>query len=145
MVENKKYPIDYRNGCIDCPNLEQRIGSLLANMCYKAGVNFGVELFESDIQWIENNISKTSLNNNRDIFWRLDTTFHAPERSPYFMDYVMTFFKKFIDMPGIPPNVNRILLYLDGAYSFWYQRRANIPPYQHFFVDSWMRKTRGGG
>ena len=31
MVENKKYPIDIRKGRIDCPNIEQRIGELLAH------------------------------------------------------------------------------------------------------------------
>ena len=56
MPENKKYSIDYRLGRMDCPNLEQCIGSILAHACYKAGCDFGVELYESDVQWIEANI-----------------------------------------------------------------------------------------
>ena len=141
MTENKKYPIDSREGRVDCPNLELRIGSLLADMSYKAGIDFGVELFESDVLWIENNISKNLKNNNRYILWRLDDAYNNG-KSPYFMDYAITFYGDFIDMPGIPHNVNRILIYTVGNQSFWYKQKQLIPPYQHFFIERWLETCR---
>lgn len=143
MQENKKYLINYREGRMDCPNLEQRIGSILAHMCYKAGRDFGVELYESDVQWIENNISKNSQNNNRDILWILENSYSGKVRySPYLMDYLITFFEKFIGMHGIPCNVNRILLYLSGYYRFWYSKKCLNSQYQHFFVEKWLETCR---
>ena len=142
MIENKKCKIDYSEGCLDCPNIDHRIGTLLASAAYQAGRDFGVELYESDEQWIENNISKTSLNNNRDILWGLETASENRKRSPYFLDYKITFFEKFIDMPGIPPNVNRVLLYLNGNKRFWYRQKQLVPPYQHFFIERWMEICR---
>jgi len=140
MTENKKYPIDLRKGRVDCPNLERRIGECLSQEAFRAGWYFGVELYESDIQWIENNISKNSQNKNRDILWRFDNF----GRSPYLLDYIATFFESFIDTPGIPRNVNRILICAVGNCRAWYQKQE-VAPYQHFFVESWLRKTRGGG
>ncbi len=34
MIKDKKYPIDYRNGSIKCPNIEQRIGQILSCHAY---------------------------------------------------------------------------------------------------------------
>ena len=68
---DKKYSIDYRNGGINCPNIEQRVGKILSSRIYKCGLDFGFDgFYESDIQWIENNITKNSQNNIRDIFWK---------------------------------------------------------------------------
>jgi hypothetical protein len=142
MVENKKYPIDIDNGRIDCPNIEQRIGRLLANYAYKAGV----ELYESDIQWIENNITKNSQNKNRDILWLFEDYFSQPEKkykSPYICDYVATFFESFIDISGIPDNVNRLLIVAVGRIRVACKKR-DIMPYQHFFVETWLNKTQEG-
>ena len=64
------------------------------------------------------------------------------KRSPYLLDYIVTFFKKFIDTPGIPPNVNRILLYLNGNYRFWYSQKWTASKHQHFFVEKWLETCR---
>jgi len=58
------------------------------------------------------------------------------------MDYFITFFSGFIDSPGIPHNVNRILIYTVGNQSFWYKRKQLIPPYQHFFIERWLETCR---
>lgn len=137
MIENKKYPIDLGKGRVDCPNLERRIGKYLSREAFKAGWIFGVELYESDIQWIENNISKNSQNNNRDILWRFDNY----GCSPYLLDYIATFFESFIDTPGIPRNVNRILICAVGRCRAWYSK-AETEPYQHFFIERWLEKCR---
>ena len=147
MINDKKYPIDFRNGRIDCPNIEQRIGRLLANYAYKAGFDFGIELYESDIQWIENNITKNSQNKNRDILWRFEDYFNSSkekkDKSPYITDYLATFFESFIDTPGIPDNVNRLLIVAVGRIRVACKKR-NMMPYQHFFVETWLHKTQEG-
>ena len=64
MIENKKYTIDYRKGRLDCSNAEQRIGDTLCRAVWRMALDFGLTgLYESDIQWIENNITKNSQNN----------------------------------------------------------------------------------
>ena len=144
MKKNKKYPIDYRNGSIKCPNIEQRIGETLSSHAYKCGLYFGFDgFYESDIQWIENNITKNSQNKNRDIFWRFDSWERGKNISPYFLDYTATFFESFIDTPGIPRNVNRLLIATVGYMRTWYQK-WEPEPYQHFFIESWLRKTHEG-
>ena len=144
MIENKKYPIDRRNGRVDCPNIEQRIGESLSSYAYKAGVDFKIELYESDIRWIENNIVNNSQNRNRDIFWRLDGSYkYQGHLSPYILDYMITFFEGFIDTPGTPPNVNRILIVMVGNMRAWLPKFC-LAPYQHFFVEAWLRKTEKG-
>lgn len=138
MSENKKYPIDLRKGRVDCPNLEQRIGEILSNEAFQAGWEFGVELYESDVQWIENNISKNSQNNNRDMLWRFEEIKRG-RHSPHRLDYIATFFEGFIDSPGIPSNVNRILMYTVGRYRAYYSIAVcKIEPYQHFFTERWL-------
>ena len=138
MTENKKYPIDLRKGCVDCPNTEQRIGKKLNQLAFKMALDFGFDgLYESDIQWIENNISKNSQNNNRDILWCFDNYGH----SPYLLDYIATFFESFIDTPGIPRNVNRILICAVGRCRAWYSK-METEPYQHFFIERWLEKCR---
>lgn len=147
MVENKKYQIDIRKGRIDCPNIEQRIGELLAHYAYKSAFEFGAEFYESDIQWIENNITKNSQNKNRDILWRFEDYFNPSKKkknkSPYITDYLTTFFESFIDTPGVPDNVNRVLIIAVGIIR-WASKKRNITPYQHFFVEAWRRKTQEG-
>lgn len=145
MIENKKYPIDYKKGRVVCPNIERRIGDILADHAYKFACDFKFELYESDIQWIENNISKNSQNNTRAIFWKIDNSYirtDGKRRSRFTLDYEATFFEQFIDTPGIPTNVNRLLIYtvghLRGAYK---DAICSVAPYQHFFIERWLEKT----
>ena len=145
MTENKKYPIDLREGRVDCPNIEQRIGETLNYDAWAMSVDFGLDgLYESDIQWIEKHITKNSQNNIRDIFWKQDSCTHETHNNRYFFDYQTTFFEQFIDAPGVPLNVKRLLIYAVGNLRAWYQK-IKVAPYQHFFIESWLRKTRGGG
>lgn len=141
---DKKYPIDYRKGSICCPNIEQRVGKILSSHMYKCGLDFGFDgFYESDIKWIENNITKNSQNKNRDIFWRFEDYTHAKNISPYILDYMTTFFQGFIDKPGISRSVNRLLISTVGYMRAWYQK-WEPEPYQHFLVESWLRKNRQG-
>lgn len=143
MTEDKKYLIDYRAGGLDCPDIERRIGTTLPAQMYSYGINLGFDgFYESDIQWIENNITKNSQNKNRDIFWRLDSCLDREKNiSPYFLDYTATFFEQFIDMPGIPRNVNGLLIYTVGRLRAWYNVET-VALYQHFFIERWMETCR---
>ena len=142
MTEDKKYLIDYRAGGLDCPDIERRIGQIL-NWCMAS--SFGLDgLYESDIQWIENNITKNSKNNIRDIFWKQDSYTYKTHTNIYFLDYTATFLEQFMDTPGIPQNVNSLLWFVVGKMRAWYNIEKP-QSYQHFLVESWMRKTRGGG
>ena len=85
MINDKKYPTDFRKGRIDCPNIEQRIGDLLADCAYKFALDYGFELYESDVQWIENNISKNSQNNIRNIFWQIDDAYTNEKNQSKFL------------------------------------------------------------
>lgn len=146
MVENKKYPVNNKTGKVECPNIEQRIGNLLANCAYKFALDYGFELYESDVQWIENNISKNSQSNIRDIFWRVDDAYtNEKAKSKFLLDYQATFFEQFIDASGIPPNVNQFLIYVVGKFCAYYKIKIDSAPGQHFFTKRWIRKTRGGG
>ena len=143
MAENKKYLIDYSAGRIDCPNLERRIGWGLARYAYKFALDYGFELYESDIKWIENNISKNSQNNIRDMFWRLDDAYtNEKAKSRFLLDYHATFFEQFIDLYGIPPNVNRFFIYIVGVLRSYYKTKINPASYQHFFIERWIETCR---
>ncbi len=143
MIKDKKYPIDYRNGSIKCPNIEQRIGETLSSHAYTFGVDYGFDgLYESDIQWIENNITKNSKNNIRDIFWKQDSYTRETHKNKYILDYKATFFESFIDTPGIPRNVNRLLIATVGNMRAYYDMKIEVEPYQHFFVERWMEICR---
>ena len=138
MIKNKKYPVNYRTGRVECPHIEQRIDDLLAHHAYKFAVDFGFELYESDVQWIENNISKNSQNNTRDIFWKIDDAYtDGKKHSKFVLDYEATFFEQFIDTPGILPNANRLLLYTVGKLRGYYYKIKSAP-YQHFFIERWL-------
>jgi len=146
MINDKKYLIDYRAGSLDCPNIEQRIGKMLSSYMFKFGSGFGLDgFYESDIQWIENNITKNSKNNIRDIFWKQDSYTHETHKNRYLLDYTATFLEQFIDTPGIPQNVNSLLWFVVGKMRAWYDIKVGSAPYQHFLVERWMDKTRGGG
>jgi len=143
MKKNKKYPIDYRKGSIKCPNIEQRIGKTLSSHAYTFGLDYVFDgLYESDIQWIENNITKNSQNNIRDIFWKQDGYTHKTHKNKYILDYRATFFELFIDAPGIPLNVKRLLIYTVGIMRAHYDMKIEVDPYQHFFVERWMETCR---
>ncbi len=140
MIKDKKYPIDSIHGRVDCPNIERRIGNILSSHAYKCGLDFGFDgFYESDIQWIENNISKNSQNNIRDIFWKQDSYTRETHKNKYFLDYKATFFEQFIDAPGIPLNVKRLLIFAVGIMRAYYGIKA---PYQHFFIERWMETCR---
>ena len=143
MTENKKYPIDSIHGRVDCPNIEQRIGETLSHRAWTMSFDFGLDgLYESDIQWIENNITKNSQNNIRDIFWKQDSYTHETHKNKYFLDYAATFFEQFIDAPGIPLNVKRLLIYTVGNGRGHYYRIRKVKPYQQFFIERWMETCR---
>ena len=140
MIKDKKYPIDSIHGRVDCPNIERRIGNTLNHGAWAMSVDFGLDgLYESDIQWIENNISKNSQNNIRDIFWKQDSYTRETHKNKYFLDYKATFFEQFIDAPGIPLNVKRLLIFAVGIMRAYYGIKA---PYQHFFIERWMELCR---
>lgn len=143
MIKDKKYPFDYRHSSLDCPNIEQRIGQTLPTLMYSCGINSGFDgFYESDIQWLETNITKNSQNKNRDIYWRLDSCLDRERNiSPYYLDYAATFFEQFINMPGIPRNVNRLLIYIVGCHRAWYYIEP-VASYQHFFIERWMETCR---
>ena len=131
---------------MDCPNIERRIGQILNHEAWCMASSFGLDgLYESDIQWIENNITKNSKNNIRDIFWKQDSYTYKTHKSRYLLDYTATFLEQFIDTPGIPQNVNSLLWFVVGKMRAWYDIKVKSAPYQHFLVERWMDKTRGGG
>lgn len=143
MTENKKYPIDLRAGGVDCPNIERRIGKILNHQAWGMGVDYGFDgLYESDIQWIENNITKNSKNNIRDICWGQDSYTPKTHNNKHILAYRATFFEQFIDTPGIPQNVKRLLIYTVGNLRAWYYIKRKTAPYQHFFVERWMETCR---
>lgn len=143
MTENKKYPIDLRYERVDCPNIERRIGNTLNHDAWAMAVDFGLDgLYESDIQWIENNITKNSKNNIRDIFWKQDSYTRETHKNKYILDYYATFFEQFIDAPGIPLNVKRLLVYTVGITHSYYDTKIEVEPYQHFFIERWMETCR---
>lgn len=145
MINDKKYPIDYEHAGLDCPDIERRIGRRLNHEAFLMAMFFGLDgLYESDIQWIENNITKNSKNNIRDIFWKQDSYTYETHTNIYFLDYLATFLEQFMDTPGIPQNVNCLLWCAVGKMRAWYNIEKP-QSYQHFLVESWMRKTRGGG
>lgn len=89
---------------------------------------------------IENNISKNSQNNTRDIFWKIDDAYNNPQnKSKFLLDNMATFFEQFIDTLGIPPNVNRLLIYTVGTLRAWAMMQK-LAPYQHFLTQRWMEK-----
>ena len=143
MIKDKKYPIDLIHGRVDCPNIEQRIGKTLNHDAWAMSVDFGLDgLYESDIQWIEKHITKNSQNNIRDIFWKQDSYTHETHNNRYFLDYQATFFEQFIDAPGIPLKVKRLLIYTVGIMHAYYDMKIEVEPYQHFFIERWMETCR---
>lgn len=143
MIKDKKYPIDSIYGRVDCPNIEQRIGKKLNQLAFKMALDFGFDgLYESDIQWIENNISKNSQNNIRDIFWKQDSYTRETHKNKYILDYQATFFEQFIDAPDIPLNVKQLLIYAVGNIRGHYYRTRKVKPYQQFFIERWMETCR---
>lgn len=140
MIKDKKYPIDSIHGRVDCPNIERRIGNTLNHSAWAMSVDFELDgLYESDIQWIENNITKNSKNNIRDIFWKQDSYTRETHKNKYYLDYKATFFEQFIDAPDIPLNVKRLLIFVVGIKRAYYGIKA---PYQHFFIERWMETCR---
>lgn len=130
MTENKKYKLSQH------PELENRIGGWLCNL----GADGKYEITETDVKWIEKNITT-------------DTMFRAIEGKvqPYghanLYAYVTEFFKRFLDAPNIPSNVNKLLIYIIGVCAEYDKRQYGFPiePTRQFFIERWLHKAQRGG
>ena len=120
------------NGAQACSRLdmERRIGRKLYKICYTHSIN----LYESSVQWIENNISKCSP--TRNIFWKID------DSNTNNLPYAIAFFENFIDKPGIPSDVNRALIFFVGysraLYETYIVVNEPLPLYHWFFIEHWL-------
>ena len=105
---------------------------------YNFARNENLELSETDVQWIERNITSHKLFRviNCDVY----TYGH-----PNLYAYVGEFFSMFLDISGIPSRVNNLLIYVIGVCREYDKNQygAPIEPTRIFFIDSWIRKTRG--
>lgn len=127
MTENKKYKLK------EHPELLSRIGGWL----YYWGHEGNFELSETDIQWIERNITTHRL-------------FRAVEGKVYGFGhpnvyaYVVEFLKMFLDTPKIPLQVNKLLIFVIGICKKYDkdQYRAPIEPEREFFIRRWMETCR---
>ena len=93
------------------------------------------ELYESDVQWIEKNIVTHPL------FRTINETLWG---GPNGFEYQVIFFERFLDIPGIPPRVNKLLLYEIG-YCKEMNRRQNddkVPVTQRFFCELWLQRQQ---
>ena len=120
------------NGAQVCSRLdmERRIGRKLYAICYSHSIN----LYESGVQWIENNISKCSP--TRNIFWKIDDSTEND------LPYAIAFFENFIDKPGIPSDTNRALIFFVGYSRALYETytivNEPLPLYHWFFIEHWL-------
>ena len=124
--EDKKVNVSYSN-----EELKKRIGWILVCMAEYAKY----ELYESDVQWIEKNIASHPL------FRTINETLWG---GPNGFEYQVIFFERFLDIPGIPPRVNKLLLYEIG-YCKEMNRRQNddkVPVTQRFFCELWLQRQQ---
>lgn len=123
--EDKKVNVSYGN-----EELKKRIGWILVCMAEYAKY----ELYESDVQWIEKNIASHPL----------FRTINNPLRGPNHYEYQVIFFERFLDIPGIPPRVNKLLV-LEISYCNEMNRRQNddkVPKTQRFFCELWLQRQQ---
>ena len=100
---------------------------------------FGVELYESDVQYIEKIFLKIHKITTGIYYGVLIV--NMEKYSPYLLDYIATFFEGFINTPSIPHNMNIILIFAVDRYRAYYSViTGKIEPYQHFFHRKMARK-----
>ena len=124
--EDKKVNVSYDN-----EELKKRIGWILVCMAEHAKY----ELYESDVQWIEKNIATHPL------FRAVHETIEYGLNG---FEYQVIFFERFLDIPGIPPRVNKLLVYEIG-YCNEMNRRDNddkVPVTQRFFCELWLQRQQ---
>ena len=124
--EDKKVNVSYGN-----EELKKRIGWILLSTAEDAKY----ELYESDVQWIEKNIASHPL------FRTINKTLCG---GPNVYEYQIVFFERFLDSPGIPPRVNKLL-----AYEIGWCREMNkqqngykVPVTQQFFCELWLQRQQ---
>jgi len=125
-LEDKKVKVSYEN-----EELEKRIGWILVAMAEHAKY----ELYESDVKWIEKNIATHPL---------FRTVNKTVENGPNVFEYQVLFFERFLDMPGIPPRVNKLLAYEIGFCREMNKRQNNnkVPANQQFFCELWLQRQQ---
>ena len=124
--EDKKVNVSYGN-----EELKKRIGWILVCMAEYAKY----ELYESDVQWIEKNIASHPL------FRTINETLWGGLNG---FEYQVIFFERFLDIPGIPPRVNKLLV-LEIGYCKEMNRRQNddkVPVTQRFFCELWLQRQQ---
>ena len=128
--EDRKVNVSYGN-----EELKKRIGWILVCMAEHAKY----ELYESDVQWIEKNIATHPL------FRTVHKTIWYGEYGVLnVFEYHVIFFERFLDISGIPPRVNKLLVYEIG-YCNELNRRNNddkVPVTQRFFCELWLQRQQ---
>ena len=111
--------------------LERRIGWILPCMAKDAKY----DLYESDVKWIEKNIVTHPL---------FRTVHKTIEYGLNGFEYRVIFFERFLDMPGIPPRVNKLLAYEIGFCKEMNktQNDDKVPPTQRFFCELWLQRQK---
>lgn len=111
------------------PELERRIGDSL----YAFGCDGKYELYESDVLWIEKNITSHPL------FRVVDKT---AQRGLNVYEYNNIFYEQFLNAPKIPKRVQKLLTYSLGVCKEYNKRQNNnkIPETQRFFCELWLER-----
>ena len=110
--------------------LKKRIGWIL--LCTAEYAEFS--LYESDVKWIEKNIATHPL----------FRTINNIEYGPNVYEYMVLFFERFLDVPGIPPRVSKLLTYEVGHDKEMNRRQhnKNVPSTQRFFCELWLQRQQ---
>lgn len=124
--EDKKVNVSYDN-----EELKKRMGWILVGTAEDAKY----ELYESDVQWIEKNIATHPL---------FRTVHETIEYGSNKFEYLVIFFERFLDISGIPPRVNKLLVYEIGWCNNM-NRKENynkVPVDQRFFCELWLQRQQ---
>ena len=117
----------------DSPKLMSCLGFLMLGERV-AGKDF--VLTETDIQWIEGNITSHRL-------FRATNAEVNPFAHTNTYAYAAEFLSMFLDTPGIPQNVNRLLYLVIGVCNeFDKIKQSTIEPERVFFIQRWMETCR---
>ena len=124
--QDKKVNVSWDN-----EELKKRIGWIL--VCMAEGAKY--ELYESDVKWIEKNIATHPL-------FRI--VHKTVETGSNVYEYQVIFFEPFLDVPGIPPRVNKLLAYEIGfcAEMNKMQNNNKVLPTQRFFCELWLQRQQ---
>ena len=124
--EDKKVNVSYDN-----EELKKRIGWILVCMAEDAKY----ELYESDVQWIEKNIATHPL---------FRTVHETIKHGLNVYEYAVIFFERFLDIPGIPPRVNKLLVHEIGYFNEMNrgQNDDKVPVTQRFFCELWLQRQQ---